>query len=54
MIRSLVIFAFGVYVGQEYGGLIPNVKLKTYEILDNFTQTDLYKKICDDIRNKDK
>lgn len=52
MLRSLFIFALGVYVGQEYGTLIPSVKLKTYEAFDNFRQTDLYKKMCEDIRNK--
>jgi hypothetical protein len=52
MFRSLVIFALGVYVGQEYGTLIPSVKIKTYEMYDNLRQTQLYKKICEDIHNK--
>jgi hypothetical protein len=32
--RSLVAFLFGIYIGQEYGTLIPNLKnesIKLYE-----------------------
>jgi hypothetical protein len=42
----------GVYVGQEYGDSIPSVKVKTYEMIDKFRTTDLYKKICEDIKSK--
>lgn len=52
MLRSLFIFAVGVYIGQEYGTLIPNVKIKTYEAFDNIRRTELYKKMCEDIHNK--
>jgi hypothetical protein len=52
MFRSLFIFAVGVYIGQEYGTLIPSVKLKTYEVFDNVRKTELYKKMCEDMYNK--
>jgi len=50
MIRTLCVFIFGVYVGQEYGNLIPNVKSKTYEVFENFKTTELYKKINEDLK----
>ena len=50
MIRTLCIFLFGIYIGQEYGNLIPNVKSKTYEAYNNFKTTDLYKKINEDLK----
>ena len=50
MLRSLLIFAFGVFVGQEYGSSLPNIKLKTYEMFDNFKETDLYKKLNEDFK----
>ena len=48
MFRTLVIFRMGVYVGQEYGNVIPNVKLKGEEIYDKFKETDFYKKLKSD------
>lgn len=51
MIRTLFVFIFGVYIGQEYGNLIPNVKIKTYEVFENFKTTELYKKINRDLKN---
>ena len=52
MIRTLCVFIFGVYVGQEYGNLIPNVKNKTCEVFENFKTTDLYKKVNEDLKKK--
>lgn len=45
--RSLLAFIFGVYVGQEYGKMIPNVKMKTYELLESLRETDLYRDITE-------
>lgn len=50
MFRTLAIFIFGVYVGQEYGNVIPNVKLKSEEFYDKFTETEFYKKIKSDFK----
>lgn len=50
MIRSLVAFVLGVYVGQEYGNIIPNVKNKTYELLEDFKKTEFYKDVYSDIK----
>lgn len=52
MLRTVFVFLVGVYVGQEYGREIPSVKKYTYEVVDNFRNTELYKKICDDIKKK--
>lgn len=35
MLRSLVIFGLGVYVGQEYSEIIPNIKSKAVDLLKN-------------------
>ena len=40
--RSLVAFLFGIYIGQEYGRLIPNLKnesIKLYEKLEHELNT---------------
>lgn len=52
MIRTVFVFLIGVYIGQEYGNEIPSVKLHTYEVIDRFKSTDLYKKIMDDINGR--
>lgn len=54
MMRSLFAFIVGVYVGQEYGNLIPNVRKKTLEMFEEFKYTDFYKKLSEEIKNKDK
>ena len=33
MFQSIVSFLFGVYIGQEFGNNIPNVKNKTIEFI---------------------
>ena len=40
MFRTLVIFIMGVYVD-----VIPNVKLKSEEFYNKFTETEFYKKL---------
>lgn len=50
MFRTLAIFVLGVYVGQEYGDVIPNVKSKTEEFYDKFTETEFYKKLKSDLK----
>lgn len=52
MFRSILIFAFGVYIGQEYGTTIPNIKMRTYEMFDQFSKSELYKKIHEDFKGK--
>jgi Tfp pilus assembly protein PilP len=40
--RSLVALLFGIYIGQEYGRLIPNLKnesIKLYEKLEHELNT---------------
>lgn len=50
MFQSIVSFLFGVYIGQEFGNNIPNVKNKTLEMLKEFEKTEFYSNY---IKNKD-
>lgn len=45
-------FLLGVYVGQEYGKQIPNVKDKTIELYSEFQQTELYKSLNEKLKKK--
>ncbi len=51
MLRYIVSFVFGVYIGQEYGVLVPNVKHKTIDMLKQIKESDFYKEVID---SKDK
>jgi hypothetical protein len=50
MMRILIVFIAGVYIGQEYGNTIPNVKIKSYELYESFKRTEFYKKISEDFK----
>lgn len=51
-IKYTVTFLAGVYIGQEYGKTIPNVKQYTLELYEKFTQTDFYKQVSKDMNKK--
>ena len=42
MFQNVISFLFGVYIGQEFGPQIPNVKEKTIEIYSEFKKTEFY------------
>ena len=44
MLQNLFYFILGLYVGQEFGTNIPNVKNKTCEIYKEFQKTEFYNK----------
>jgi hypothetical protein len=50
MFRTTLVFLFGVYIGQEYGDVLPSVKGKTYEVVEKMTQTAFYKKLENEMR----
>ena len=52
MLRMTIAFIAGVYVGQEYGKLIPNVKAKTLEYITEFKKSDIYKKMTEDVNEE--
>jgi hypothetical protein len=52
MFQSIVSFLFGVYIGQEFGNNIPNVKNKTIEILKEFEKTEFYSNYIKRDKNK--
>jgi hypothetical protein len=54
MIKYLGTFLFGVYIGQEYGNILPNVKHKTMDAFEHFKKTELYKDIYKLLEIKDK
>lgn len=45
MIRDISILLIGIYIGQEHGNKIPNVKIKAIEYYNIFKQTELYKNL---------
>jgi len=42
MIQSIIFFLFGVYIGQEFGTNIPNVRQKTIEIWKELERTKFF------------
>jgi len=50
MFRTIAVFILGVYIGQEYGNVIPNVKIKGNEMFEEFTHTNFYKKLSEDFK----
>lgn len=52
MVKYSIAFLLGVYVGQQYGNALPNLKKKYEEIYENFKQSEFYKKINEDINKK--
>jgi hypothetical protein len=45
VIKTIGVFLLGVYVGQEYGRTIPNVRDKTVELYSEFQKTEFYQKL---------
>lgn len=48
IVKYTITFLAGVYIGQEYGKTIPNVKDYSKELYNNFLNTDFYKRVSDD------
>ena len=42
MFQNIISFIIGVYIGQEFGQQIPNVKEKSIEIFSEFQKTEFY------------
>lgn len=53
LIKHTITFLFGIYIGQEYGKYIPNVKNKTVEYFTEFKKTEFYKKIREDFKKNE-
>lgn len=54
LIKYTIAFLTGVYVGQEYGSTIPNVKNYVIKSYNDFKTTDFYKRVNEDFKNKNK
>lgn len=50
MIKYTIVLLTGIYIGQEYGNNIPNVKEYTIKTYNDFTKTEFYKKIKEDFK----
>jgi hypothetical protein len=47
MFQNIISFLFGVYIGQEFGNHIPNVKNKSVELFREFQKTNFYSMYLD-------
>ena len=45
IIKYSIVFLTGIYVGQEYGNTIPNVKNYMIKSYNDFKNTDFYKRV---------
>lgn len=53
LIKHTITFLFGIYVGQEYGKYIPNVKNKAMEYFKELKKTELYMKLENDFKKNE-
>ena len=51
MLRTAAVFIAGLWIGQEYGKLVPSVKEKTIETYEKCINSEFYKKIKKDFVN---
>lgn len=42
MFQNIICFLFGIYVGQEYGNTIPNVREKSIEVWKELERTKCF------------
>ena len=54
LIKYTITFLAGVYIGQEYGSTIPNVKVYTNNLYEQLKKTEFYKQVSSDMNKKDK
>ena len=47
MLKYASSFIFGIFIGQEYGNKIPNIKSSTIEIIKEIKKSEIYKTIND-------
>ncbi len=47
MLRYTSTFILGIFIGQEYGKNIPNIKKSTIEIIKEIKKSEIYKILND-------
>jgi hypothetical protein len=47
MLRYTGTFIFGIFLGQEYGKSIPNIKKTTIEVIKEIKKSEIYRIIND-------
>lgn len=52
MFRTVLVFTFGVFLGQEFGTVLPNVKNEGLIFYNQILKSDFYKKLKDDYNKK--
>ena len=53
MFRTLLAFAFGAFLAQEFPTVLPNVKIETLKCYNQILKSEFYQKIKNDY-NKNK
>ena len=51
MFRTLIVFTFGVFLTQEYGDVIPNVKMETLKFYHQMIKSEFYNKLNENFKN---
>lgn len=54
MFRTLIVFTFGIFLGQEYPNTLPNVKNEGIILYNQILRSELYKKFKADYDNINK
>ena len=52
MFRTLIVFTFGIFIGQEYNEVLPNVKIEGLNMFHKIITSDFYKRIKNDFNKK--
>jgi hypothetical protein len=53
MFKSLLAFTFGLFLGQEYGSVLPNVKNEGLILYNNILKSDFYKRLKDEYKKNE-
>jgi hypothetical protein len=54
MFKSLLAFTFGLFLGQEFGSVLPNVKNEGIILYNQILRSEFYKKLRNDFDNNNK
>jgi len=52
MIKDILLFVCGVYIGQEYGNTVPSVKLASASLYKTFIDSKFYEKLKKDFTSE--
>ena len=52
MFRTFIVFTIGLFLGQEYGEFLPNVKTEGLHFFNQILKSDFYKRLKEDFNKK--